>query len=128
MRGASLSPRGKGDAEGAQAGEPGDGSAAEGEQQGIPAKSEEEADSSAPLSPASELSLRDSELSPRGSRDGESAALTLPGRQTARAFASKGQQHLVPVLVRQRCGGVWCVYPFNCVHAVCDCVKGSKQG
>ena len=80
VRGASLSPRGKAEAEGAQAGEPGDGSAAAaGEQQGTPGKPEEEADSSAPLSPVSELSPRESGLSPRGSRDGEYAALTPSG-------------------------------------------------
>ena len=81
VRGASLSPRGKAEAEGAQAGQPEDGSAAAGEQQGTPAKPEEEADSSAPLSPASELSPRESGFSPRGSRDGEYAALTLSCRQ-----------------------------------------------
>ena len=78
MRGASLSPRGKAEAEGAQAGESGDGSAAAaGEQQGTPGKPEEEADSSAPLSPVSELSPRESGFSPRGSRDGEYAALII---------------------------------------------------
>ena len=88
MRGASLSPRGKGEADSAQAGEPGDGSTAEGEQQGTPAKPEEGAGSSAPLSPASELSPRESELSPRGSREGESAAPTSSGRQPARSHSS----------------------------------------
>ena len=80
VRGASLSPRGKAEAEGAQAGEPGDGSAAAGEQQGTPVKPDEEADSSAPLSAASELSPRESGLSPRGSRDGECAALISSSR------------------------------------------------
>ena len=87
VRGASLSPRGKAEAEGAQAGESGDGSAAASEQQGTPVKPGEEADSSAPLSPASELSPREGGFSPRGSRDGESAALTSSCRRKNKRLA-----------------------------------------
>ena len=129
MRGASLSPRGKAEAEGAQAGEPEDGSAAAGEQQGTPAKPEEEADSSAPLSPASELSPRESGFSPRGSRDGEYAALTSSCRRNNKHWASARQQHSV----LQSCclkleAQLVCIPLLMCARCVCCCIYGSQLG